>query len=98
MITTAVNAMYYQKIIENSDLDFKEYNTLKYIKNVKTENKVIKTNSEDIEIKFNVLNINNDTIKDNKNIGFVYNLGSEENTKHQQVTFSKIAASHFPNI
>jgi predicted small secreted protein len=89
VITTAVNAMYYQKIIENSDLDFREYNALKYIKNVKTENK---------EIKYNILNINNDTIKDNKNIGFIYNLGSEENTKHQQVTFSKIAASHFPNI
>jgi hypothetical protein len=90
--------MYYQKIIENSDLDFREYNALKYIKNVNTEDKVIETDSKNIEIKYNIIDINNDTIKDNKNIGFIYNLGSEEDTKHQQITFSKIAASYFPNI
>jgi hypothetical protein len=83
VVTTAPNALYYQKLIENSNYNFKEYNALKYIKNVKTNDVVIKTDDENITIKYYIDKINNDTVKENKNIGFVYNLGSEDNTDFQ---------------
>lgn len=92
VITTAANALYYQNIIKNSDKDFKNYNALSFIRNITTSN--TKTKDGD-EINYTIRDINNETTN---NVGFVYNLGSEKNTKHQQTTISKIAASYFPNI
>ena len=65
---------------------------MSFIRNITTSN--TKTKDGD-EINYTIRDINNETTN---NVGFVYNLGSEKNTKHQQTTISKIAASYFPNI
>lgn len=96
VITTPMNAMYYQNIIENSDEDFRDYIALSAIKNIKSNNKFYdEVYGTSAEICCMMENLNNDSTD---NIGFTYNLGPEEENDFQQVSTSKTAASFFPEL
>jgi hypothetical protein len=87
VITTASNAMYYQSIITNSALNFKEYNALSAVRNIRTQ--------ENADVKYHHSGLNNDS---SSNIGFTDSLGSEDMVDERQTTVSTTAASFFPNI
>lgn len=87
VITTAANALYYQKLIENDIETESEYNPVGYIQN-KYSN----------ESSLLVTGYNNDSIKTDKIAGFTQNIGPEQSTTEDMVTLSETAASYFPEI
>ncbi len=97
VITTASNALYYQKFIDQNLSSEKEYNCISCIQNKYTPN-IAYVDEVAYELSSKVSDLNNDNTEKKKIAGFVQNLGPEKTTTEDQVTLSKTAASYFPSI
>ena len=97
VITTASNALYYQKFISNNLEEMGDYNCVGCLQNKYTSDIAYVDGQE--ELLSSVLsNLNNDDIDKKKIVGFTQDFGSEENVTEDQPTLSKTAVSYFPGI
>ena len=97
VITTAANALYYQKFIEQNLSSEKEYNCISCLQNKYTSN-IAYVDEVAYELSSKVSDLNNDNTEKKKIAGFVQSFGPEKTVTEDQVTLSKTAASYFPSI
>ena len=97
VITTASNALYYQKFISNDIDTQKDYNCLSCIQNKYTSDYGY-VDGERFDLSSVLSNLNNDDINTKKIVGFTQNIGPEEDVTLDQETLSKTAISYFPGI
>ncbi len=97
VITTAANALYYQKFIEQNLQAEKDYNCISCIQNKYTTD-LAYVDDVPYPLSSKVCNLNNDDTEAKKIAGFVQNIGPEKNVTEDQITLSKTAAQYFPAI